>query len=188
LKSALICVAMVLVTTLAINVVSGTAHAGLPHQTQSQISAQATQPRDAYDGDDRDTADKIRDQLRRVPRDAPPTRAAQILFPRDPTAQRDYLEVVQHPRFPPALAVFVPILARCVVGAVTGVALNELLYAASARETFKVQSIVDGVLTGCIGNVLLPGLKDVALAARGPLVTAIATVVIYLTSKFKRPL
>jgi hypothetical protein len=77
--------------------------------------------------------------------------------------------------------VFIPILARCVAGSLYGAVANEMFIAASMGDNLTVESLISGVVGGCISGVLPAGVQYMATLVKRPLVSAIAAAIIWLS-------
>lgn len=130
--------------------------------------------------------EELEEALDRVPAGVPPREAAEALFPGDSAAQREYLRIVEEidgersggTRAVPVLAVFVPVLTKCVISGFSGAAIAEGVNLARNGKLLAVEGAVDAAIGGCIAGVLPKPLMALAEASKRPLVTAIAAVIV----------
>ena len=133
----------------------------------------------------------IEDALDRVPPGTSPRDAARILFPDDMAAQAEYVRLALAvdglrpgggaQEFP-VLAVFVPVLAKCVASGIGGAAIAEGVNLVRNGEPLAVEGMVDAAIGGCIAGVLPRPLMALAQSAKKPLVTVITAVIVRFSS------
>ena len=123
----------------------------------------------------------------------PPQEIADHLFPNDPEANRDIvsqLEELESQAFeeqtqsgfralPAALVPFVPILGKCVVGALGGTAIAEIVHYALNGEKSEAKARVEAAIGGCISGVLPGPLRALGEKLKMPLADAVLAIILH---------
>lgn len=126
------------------------------------------------------------------------TEVAEVLFPDDEAARQQYVEEVNQvvaasagepggptgPRaVPAALAVFIPLLARCMWGALSAAAVNEIITLVHKGQTANAESRLYAVVGGCITGVIPSPLRWLANRAKSGIVKATLWLIVQLGPK-----
>lgn len=159
--------------------------------TPSSMSAgiSTTAPRDVAD----DTFDELERRLNAVPANATAEEAARIIYPNAPAAQAEYIDLARkvdqaardfqqqiNPNdrvLPAVLAPLIPVVGKCVAGALTSVGMAEVIRLIRTGQHITANDMIEGSLSGCILALPTP-LQKVANAAKPHVVAAIAAVII----------
>lgn len=116
---------------------------------------------------------------------------AGTLFPDDAAARQHYVEQVKQvattarrpdsaQAVPAVLAVFIPLLGRCVWGALSGGAVNEIITLVHQGRTATAESRIYAVVGGCISAVIPSPLQWLANQAKYAIVKAVLWVLVQL--------
>lgn len=116
---------------------------------------------------------------------------AGTLFPEDAAARQQYVKQVNEIQaapagaqaVPAALAVFLPLLARCMWGALEGSVIHQIIYLAHHGHTASAETLLHGALAGCISRVIPGPLRWLANASKHAIVKAVLWIVIQLGPK-----
>lgn len=117
---------------------------------------------------------------------------ASQLFPHDKEAQHEVAEALRKideqeqqsnstrrkRAVPAALLPFLAPLGRCVIGALSGVAVAEILHLAFTGQQNAAESRIEALVGGCITSTVPPLLRPLAAKAKKPLAAAILAIVI----------
>lgn len=117
---------------------------------------------------------------------------ASQLFPHDKEAQREVAEALRKideqeqqsnstrrkRAVPAALLPFLVPIGRCVIGALSGVAVAEILHLAFTGQQNAAESRIEALVGGCITTAVPPLLRPLAAKAKKPLAAAILAIVI----------
>ncbi|WP_086819025.1 hypothetical protein [Allokutzneria sp. NRRL B-24872] len=118
--------------------------------------------------------EQLIEKLNAVPNNSTPEQAAAVLFPQDEAAravyvqqaaalERDYATAKAEasdngeiaPRaLPVFIAVALPLIARCVAGALTSAAISELVHLVNTGKQNDAVSRIENLVAGCIGGIV----------------------------------
>lgn len=174
---------------LSMTLVSGNAVAAIVTPISMPAGILAAAPQDDAD----DAFDELERRLSAVPVNASAEEAARIIYPNDPTARAEYIDLARkvdqaardfqqqtnpNDRVLPAVLVpLIPVMGKCVVGALTSVGLAEVIRLIRTGQHIAANDIIEGSLSGCIRA--LPGpLRPIANMAKPHVVAAIAAIII----------
>ncbi len=129
-----------------------------------------------------------------VPPDASIEEAARIIYPSDPVGQAEYIDLAheidraasasqnsQDRVLPVLVARLIPVLVKCVKGAVVGIPGAEVGSAVWGQDHATTQEMVEGAISGCIMAVVPAPVRAAAQAAKPHIVAAITAIIIRLS-------
>lgn len=178
------------IVALSMTLVSGNAVAAIatPISMPAGILTAASQ-------DDADDAfDELERRLSAVPVNASAEEAARIIYPNDPTAQAEYIDLARkvdqaardfqqqtNPNdrvLPAVLAPLIPMIGKCITGAIGSAGMADLNRLVTTGQHIAANEVIENALNGCILAAVPAPLRAIANAAKPHVVAAIAAIVI----------
>lgn len=155
--------------------------------------AHADQPANSENAWSEQDVNDLEQALGEISPDATPEDIADHLFPDDPHAREEIvsqLEELEAQAFeeqtqtgfralPAALVPFVPIIGKCVVGALGGTVVGEIVHLWLNGEQNDAKARVEAAISGCLTGVLPGPLKALGEKMKPALVDAVLAIILH---------